>query len=179
MVAHPSGKTNRGLCGIQAPTQTSGLMPSMKNRTPLQSLIALSLVPLAACWWHAMVHRRRHDHPPQKKSRRQPRAAARLSARGWWQPAECAKRRRCRARPAGVDERGSPPIAAGQHQLLTATVSRWPLRLPFNPDTFSKPVRIGLHGRANQAGRLILRLPAQPVTQAEAKPSASPLSPAP
>ncbi len=40
-------------------------------------------------------------------------------------------------------------------------------RLPFNPETFNKHSRIELHGRANQSGRLILRLPELPIAHGE------------
>jgi uncharacterized lipoprotein YbaY len=61
-----------------------------------------------------------------------------------------------------VDERGRPQALLSNIQLRG---TGYPLafRLPFNPETFNKHSRIELHGRANQAGQLILRLPAQPI----------------
>ena len=61
-----------------------------------------------------------------------------------------------------VDQRGNPQALLGNIQLR-GTGKPLAFRLPFNPDTFSKHSRIELHGRANQASRLILRLPAQPI----------------
>lgn len=65
-----------------------------------------------------------------------------------------------------VDQRGRPQALLGNIQLR-GTGSPLAFRLPFNPDTFNKHSRIELHGRANQAGRLILRLPAQPIARGE------------
>lgn len=65
-----------------------------------------------------------------------------------------------------VDQRGRPQALLGNIQLR-GTGNPLAFRLPFNPDTFNKHSRIELHGRANQAGRLILRLPAQPIARGE------------
>lgn len=65
-----------------------------------------------------------------------------------------------------VDQRGRPQALLGNIQLR-GTGSPLAFRLPFNPETFSQHARIELHGRANQAGRLILRLPAQPIARGE------------
>jgi uncharacterized lipoprotein YbaY len=65
-----------------------------------------------------------------------------------------------------VDARGRPQALLGNIQLR-GTGGVLDFRLPFNPQTFNKHSRIELHGRANQAGRLILRLPPQPISRAE------------
>ncbi|PTS85989.1 hypothetical protein DBR00_09595 [Pseudomonas sp. HMWF032] len=65
-----------------------------------------------------------------------------------------------------VDQRGRPQALLGNIQLR-GTGNPLAFRLPFNPETFNKHSRIALHGRANQAGRLILRLPAQPIARGE------------
>ena len=65
-----------------------------------------------------------------------------------------------------VDERGRPQALLGNIQLR-GTGNPLAFRLPFNPETFNKHSRIELHGRANQAGRLILRLPAQPIAHGD------------
>ena len=65
-----------------------------------------------------------------------------------------------------VDQRGRPQTLLGNIQLR-GTGNPLAFRLPFNPETFNKHSRIELHGRANQAGRLILRLPAQPIARSE------------
>ena len=65
-----------------------------------------------------------------------------------------------------VDTRGRPQALLGNIQLR-GTGGVLNFRLPFNPETFNKHSRIELHGRANQAGRLILRLPAQPISRAQ------------
>ncbi|MCZ4322122.1 YbaY family lipoprotein [Pseudomonas anguilliseptica] len=65
-----------------------------------------------------------------------------------------------------VDQRGRPQALLGNIQLR-GTGNPLAFRLPFNPETFNKHSRIELHGRANQAGRLILRLPAQPIARGE------------
>lgn len=135
----------------------------MKNRTPLQSLIALSLVVLlAACT---------RDGPPATTTM-PPQAQAATAPLPAYQRELSGSLLNV---PSGadvelallaVDERGRPQALLGNIQLR-GTGSPLAFRLPFNPDTFSKHTRIELHGRANQAGRLILRLPAQPITQAE------------
>ncbi|MFZ3154103.1 YbaY family lipoprotein [Pseudomonas sp.] len=65
-----------------------------------------------------------------------------------------------------VDQRGRPTALLGNIQLR-GTGNPLAFRLPFNPQTFNKHKRIELHGRANQAGRLILRLPPQPIARSE------------
>lgn len=65
-----------------------------------------------------------------------------------------------------VDPRGRPQALLGNIQLR-GNGGALPFRLPFNPDTFNQHPRIELHGRAHQAGRLILRLPPQPIRRAE------------
>lgn len=65
-----------------------------------------------------------------------------------------------------VDQRGRPQALLGNIQLR-GTGSPLAFRLPFNPQTFNKHGRIELHGRAHQAGRLILRLPPQPIARGE------------
>ena len=65
-----------------------------------------------------------------------------------------------------VDQRGRPQALLGNIQLR-GTGKPLAFRLPFNPETFNKHSRIELHGRANQAGRLILRLPEQPIARGD------------
>lgn len=65
-----------------------------------------------------------------------------------------------------VDQRGRPQTLLGNIQLR-GTGNPLAFRLPFNPETFNNHSRIELHGRANQAGRLILRLPEQPIARGE------------
>jgi uncharacterized lipoprotein YbaY len=65
-----------------------------------------------------------------------------------------------------VDSRGRPQALLGNIQLR-GNGAPLAFRLPFNPQTFNKHSRIELHGRANQAGRLILRLPAQPISHGD------------
>ena len=65
-----------------------------------------------------------------------------------------------------VDQRGRPQTLLGNIQLR-GTGNPLAFRLPFNPETFNKHSRIELHGRANQAGQLILRLPEQPIARGE------------
>ncbi|WP_298184466.1 YbaY family lipoprotein [uncultured Pseudomonas sp.] len=65
-----------------------------------------------------------------------------------------------------VDPRGKPQALLGNIQLR-GTGKPLQFRLPFNPQTFNKHSRVELHGRANQAGRLILRLPPQPIARSE------------
>jgi len=135
----------------------------MKNPTPLQSLILLSLIALlTACT---------RDGPPAATTTR-PQAQAATAPLPAYQRELSGSLLNV---PSGadvelallaVDQRGRPQALLGNIQLR-GTGKPLAFRLPFNPDTFSKHSRIELHGRANQAGRLILRLPAQPITQAE------------
>lgn len=65
-----------------------------------------------------------------------------------------------------VDSRGNPEALLANIQLRS-TGKPLAFRLPFDPQTFNQHTRIELHGRANQAGRLILRLPPQPIARSE------------
>lgn len=67
-----------------------------------------------------------------------------------------------------VDERGRPHTLLGNIQLR-GTDASLPFRLPFNPEAFNMHPRVELHGRAHQAGRLILRLQPQSIRQAESQ----------
>ncbi len=138
----------------------------MKIPMPLQPLILLSLITLlSAC---------ASDSPPPAK----PTSPAPVQA-----PAEAAPLPAYQRELSGsllnvpneadvelallaVDARGRPQALLGNIQLR-GTGNPLVFRLPFNPETFNKHSRIELHGRANQAGRLILRLPAQAIAQAE------------
>lgn len=78
-----------------------------------------------------------------------------------------------------VDQRGRPQALLGNIQLR-GTGNPLAFRLPFNPQTFAKHSRVELHGRANLAGRLILRLPPQPLAHGETQALGElPLVPAP
>ena len=138
----------------------------MKTTMPLQPLILLSLITLlTAC---------ASDSPPPAK----PTPPAPVQA-----PAEAAPLPAYQRELSGsllnvpneadvelallaVDERGRPQALLGNIQLR-GTGNPLTFRLQFNPETFKKHSRIELHGRANQAGRLILRLPAQSIARAE------------
>ena len=61
-----------------------------------------------------------------------------------------------------IDARGLPQGLLGNIQL-TGSGAALPFRLPFNPQAFIPGTRVELRGRVNQAGRLILRLPPQPI----------------
>ncbi|MDO9622608.1 MAG: hypothetical protein Q7J46_01250 [Pseudomonas sp.] len=61
-----------------------------------------------------------------------------------------------------VDARGLPQGLLGNLRL-TGSGAALPFRLPFNPEAFIPGVKVELRGRVNQAGRLILRLPAQAI----------------
>jgi uncharacterized lipoprotein YbaY len=65
-----------------------------------------------------------------------------------------------------INPRGHPQILLGNIQLR-GTGGALLFRLPFNPQAFAKHPRVELHGRAHQSGRLILRLPPQPISRAE------------
>ncbi len=65
-----------------------------------------------------------------------------------------------------IDARGRPQALIGSIQLR-GNGNPLAFHLPFNPETFNKHSRVELHGRANQAGRLILRLPPQPIARGE------------
>ena len=65
-----------------------------------------------------------------------------------------------------VDARGRPQALIGSIQLR-GNGNPLAFHLPFNPETFNKHSRVELHGRTNQAGRLILRLPPQPIARGE------------
>jgi uncharacterized lipoprotein YbaY len=61
-----------------------------------------------------------------------------------------------------VDARGLPQGLLGNIQLIGSGAAL-PFRLPFNPEAFIPGVQVELRGRVSQAGRLILRLPPQPI----------------
>jgi uncharacterized lipoprotein YbaY len=138
----------------------------MKAPKPLQPLILLSLIALlAAC--------ANDSSPPAKPAATSPTPA----------PAEAAPLPAYQRELSGsllnvpneadvelallaVDQRGRPKALLGNIQLR-GTGKPLAFRLPFNPETFNKHSRIELHGRANQAGRLILRLPEQPIASGD------------
>jgi uncharacterized lipoprotein YbaY len=138
----------------------------MKAPKPLQPLILLSLIALlAAC--------ASDSSPPAKPAATLPTPA----------PAEAAPLPAYQRELSGsllnvpneadvelallaVDQRGRPQALLGNIQLR-GTGKPLAFRLPFNPETFNKHSRIELHGRANQAGRLILRLPEQPIARGD------------
>lgn len=131
----------------------------MKNRTPLQSLISLSLVALlAACTRDGPPATT--TTPPQAQAAKAPLPTYQRELSG--SLLNVPNGADVELALLAVDQRGNPQALLGNIQLR-GTGKPLAFRLPFNPDTFSKHSRIELHGRANQAGRLILRLPAQPI----------------
>ncbi|MBU0901659.1 MAG: YbaY family lipoprotein [Gammaproteobacteria bacterium] len=135
----------------------------MKNPTPLQSLILLSLIALlAACT---------RDGPsattttlPQAQVATAPLPAYQRELSG--SLLNVPNGADVELALLAVDQRGRPQALLGNIQLR-GTGKPLAFRLPFNPETFNKHSRIELHGRANQAGRLILRLPEQPIARSE------------
>jgi uncharacterized lipoprotein YbaY len=154
-------------------------MTSMNAHTPLQPLILLSLLALlSAC---------ASDSPPPAKPT--PITPAHTPAEAAPLPAyqrelsgsllNVPKEADVELALLAVDERGRPQALLGNIQLR-GTGNPLAFRLPFNPQTFNKHNRVELHGRANQAGRLILRLPEQPIARGETQALGElPLVPAP
>jgi uncharacterized lipoprotein YbaY len=68
----------------------------------------------------------------------------------------------------GVDLRGRPRTELGNLKLRS-TGQPLTFHLPFNPESFAKQPRIELHGRANQSGRLILRLAPKTIANASSQ----------
>lgn len=140
----------------------------MKAPTPLQPLILVSLIALlTAC---------ANDSPPPAKPTVQTPTPTHAEAEAKPLPAyqrelsgsllNVPNAADVELALLAVDQRGRPQALLGNIQLR-GTGSPLAFRLPFNPETFNKHSRIELHGRANQAGRLILRLPAQPIARSE------------
>jgi len=67
-----------------------------------------------------------------------------------------------------LNERGLPQGLLGNIQLR-GTGAALPFRLMFNPQAFAPGTRIELRGRAHQTGRLILRLPLQPIRHGQSQ----------
>lgn len=138
----------------------------MNTHTPLQPLIVLSLTALLmACT--------RDNAPPTTPTAPTPaQAVAKAAPLPAYQRelsgslANVPNEAEVELALLAVDARGKPQALLGNIQLR-GTGNPLAFRLPFNPDTFNKHTRIELHGRANQAGRLILRLPAQPITHGD------------
>lgn len=172
MVAQaPGRKTSRRLCGIQAPaflrysSMTAALDTAMFTRPALACLFLL----LAAC----------ASEPPQPAVAPPPTPATTAAARA--EQALPAHMRELRGNlltpPANslveiallvVDERDRPQQLLGSLKL-TGDGQALPFRLPFNPDYFPTGARVELRARISQAGRLILRLPPQRITQAASR----------
>lgn len=138
----------------------------MKAPKPLQPLILLSLVALlTACASHSPAPAKPTPSAPTPapaEAAPLPAYQRELSGSLLNVPSEADVELALLA----VDERGRPQALLGSIQLR-GTGNPLAFRLPFNPQTFNKHSRIELHGRANQAGRLILRLPAQPISRGE------------
>lgn len=169
MVAHPAGKTSRGLCAIQARAQllsrhTVSFRPTTQMNIAMRLLAPLTLAGLlAACAGEP-------SKPPQPTTKPVPEASIAAA------PAPLPVHLRELSGslldvPSGgqvelalllVDERGLPQGLLGNIQL-TGNGATLPFRLPFNPQAFIPGIRVELHGRVNQAGRLILRLPPRPI----------------
>lgn len=135
----------------------------MKNPTPLQSLILLSLIALlAACTRDGPPATT--TTPPQAQAATAPLPAYQRELSG--SLLNVPNGADVELALLAVDQRGRPQALLGNIQLR-GTGAPLAFRLPFNPATFNKHPRIELHGRANQAGQLILRLPAQPIARGE------------
>lgn len=144
--------------------QTVELIASMKAHTPFQPLLLVSLISLlAACASEAPAPVVKPvATPAQAPASPLPAHQRELSGSLLNVPNAADVELALLA----VDERGRPQALLGNIQLR-GTGGVMGFRLPFNPQTFNKHPRIELHGRANQAGRLILRLPPQPISRAE------------
>ena len=138
----------------------------MKAPKPLQPLILMSLIALlAACASDSSPTTKPAAPPPtpaQAEAAPLPAYQRELSGSLLNVPNEADVELALLA----VDPRGRPQALLGNIQLR-GTGKPLAFRLPFNPETFNKHSRIELHGRANQAGRLILRLPEQPIARSE------------
>jgi len=164
MVAHPAGKTSQGLCGIQAPIQRSPVIALMKAPMPFRPLILLSLLAvLSACT---------HDTPEQLVAVTAPPAQTAPT------PLQAHQRELTGSllniplaadvelALLAIDSRGKPYATLGTTQLR-GHGAPMDYRLVFASQAFTQHPRIELHGRALQAGKLILRLPPQPIAHAD------------
>lgn len=164
MVAHPAGKTSQGLCGIQAPIQRSPVIALMKAPTPFRPLILLSLLAvLSACT---------RDTPEQ------PVAVAAPPVQAAPTPLQAHQRELTGSllniplaadvelALLAIDSRGKPYATLGTTQLR-GHGKPIEYRLVFTSQAFTQHPRIELHGRALQAGKLILRLPPQAIVQTD------------
>ncbi len=166
MVAHPAGKTSQGLCGIQAPIQRSPVIALMKAPTPFRPLILLSLLAvLSACTRDTPEPPVAVAAPPVQAAPTPLQAHQRELTGSLLNIPLAAE---VELALLAVDQRGRPHATLGTAQLRS---NGTPLdfRLVFDPQTFAKHSRVELHGRANQAGKLILRLPPQPIIQANSQ----------
>lgn len=167
MVAHPAGKTSRGLCAIQARAQLLfRFRHTVSFGSTTQMIIAMRLLApltlaglLAACAGEPAVS-------PQPPTTSAPAAT----------PAPLPAHLRelsgsLLGVPSGsevelalllIDARGLPQGLLGNVQL-SGSGATLPFRLPFNPQAFIPGTRVELRGRVSQAGRLILRLPPRPI----------------
>lgn len=135
----------------------------MKARPPLQPLILLSLLALlTAC---------ANDSPPPAKPVQPPAPvqAAPLPAHQRELSGNLLNvpnAAEVELALLAVDQSGTPHALLASIKLR-GTGSPLAFHLPFNPETFDKHAHVELHGRANQAGQLILRLPARPIVSSE------------
>lgn len=67
-----------------------------------------------------------------------------------------------------LDQRGLPQGLLGNIQL-SGNGDALPFRLTFNPQSFSRALRVELRGRAHRSGHLILRLPPVPIRHADSQ----------
>ena len=135
----------------------------MNASTPLQALILLSLLALmSGCASHSPAPPPAAAPQPAIQTAPLPAYQRELSGSLLNVPAAADIELALLA----VDSRGNPQALLGSIQLR-GTGNPLQFRLPFNPQTFDRHARIELHGRANQAGSLILRLPALPITRSE------------
>ncbi len=166
MVAHPTGKTSPGLCGIQT------VLLSLDFEMPSKSLVLLALLSLlAAC---------SSDAPKPVATVAPPAAAPVIKA-----PVELgplpAYQRQLSGNLIGVPAGGEVEMALlvidsrGRPQKLLASAKQrgtgqpLPFQLRFAAEAFPAGSRVELRARASQSGQLILHLPAvqinQPTTQ--------------
>jgi len=164
MVAHPAGKTRQGLCGIQAPIQRSPVIALMKAPTPFRPLILLSLLAvLSACTRDTPEPPVTVAAPPAQNAPAPLQAHQRELTGSLLNIPLAAD---VELALLAIDSRGKPYATLGTTQLR-GHGAPMDYRLVFASQAFAQHPRIELHGRALQAGKLILRLPPQAIVQTD------------